>query len=359
MRLRNVPPAALALVLALGARPAPVHGQEVFELSDADDTWVGETTIDPATPEGQLALARRALAAGDGQRAEFLATRWIDRYPQHPSMAQALLVRGDARRARRDYYKALFDYETIARQHPGSDVFITALERELEIAKMFATGTRRRLWGMRIIDASDEAEELLIRVQERLPGSRLAEQAGLALGDFYFTRRKMTLAAEMYSLFIENFPRSEHVGKARKRLIYAHLASFKGPEFDAGGLYEARTRLRQLKAVDPLVAQQMGADALLLRIDESIARKMFTTAQWYQSTGDVIAAELTIRHLVERYPRTVATVDALRLAPAIVARLPESIVAEAPDYEALRAMILGAPTVPVPAAPELDLEDLP
>jgi outer membrane protein assembly factor BamD (BamD/ComL family) len=82
---------------------------------------------------------------------------------------------------------------------------------------------------MRLLDAGDVAEELLIRIQERLPGSRLAELAGIELADYYFARRKMDLAAEMYSIFLQNNPRSEFVSKARRRLIYAHLASFKGP----------------------------------------------------------------------------------------------------------------------------------
>ncbi len=68
---------------------------------------------------------------------------------------------------------------------------------------------------------------------------------------------------------------------------------------------------------------------------------MLLTARWYLRTGDPVAAELMVRRLVERYPRTLAASDALRLAGKIVPRLPPVVIDEAPDYEALRAALLG------------------
>jgi outer membrane protein assembly factor BamD (BamD/ComL family) len=343
----------LALIIpVILALAAPAHGQDHYRLAD-DDTWVETQTPDPATPEGQIAAARRALARGQVERAEHLATQWIARYEQHPLLAEAYLIRGDALMAHGDYYEALFDYEYVARMFPGSEAFVTALDRELEIAKLYAGGMKRKLWGMRIVSGTDEAEELLIRIQERLPGSRLAEEAGMTLGDFYFARRQMDLAAEMYAIYIDNYPYSEEIDKARKRLIYAHLASFKGPEFDAVGLYEARARLRELKVIAPATAQQMGADALLTRIDESDAGKLLETARWHLKTGDMIAAELTIRRLVLIYPRSVAAADAMRLIGRLLPQFPPALLEEGPDYEALRAAILGsAPPRAAPAAAE-------
>ena len=326
------------LALALLAAIAPA--QEKFTLSDNDE-WVQKDKLDPATPEGRLAEVRRSLANDETYRAINLVAQWLTQFEGHSLTAEAYLLRGDCYRARREYYKALFDYEYIARVFPASEIFVKALERELEIAKLYAGGLKRKMWGMRIVDASEEAQELLIRIQERMPGSRLAESAGITLGDYYFSRRKMTLAVDAYSLFIENYPRSEYVGKARRRLIFSHLASFKGPEFDAAGLYEARELLLDLQAIEPAAAEQTGADALLVRVDESDAQKMLATARWYWKTENAIAAEFTIRKLVRKYPRSVATTQALRLIPKILERIPENIIATAPDYHALRSALLG------------------
>lgn len=329
--------AVIAAALSVCAGSNLATAQE-FTLDEGDEWRVlDESVLDRTTPEGQLAEARAALAGGEHRKALSLASTWIDRHPRHPLLAEAYLIRGDAKLARGDDFEALFDYEFIARSFHGSDVWVTALERELQIAKDYARGKRRKLFGIRMVNASDEAEELFIRIQERMPGSQLGEEAGMELGDFYFERQNMTLAAEAYDLFIENYPRSPRISKARRRLIYANLASFKGPAFDASGLHEARYRLQELQLLEPTTAEEVGAEALLVRLDESDAEKLLENARWYRRTGDFISSELTIRRLVQQYPGTVAGREALDLALSLLPRLPQNVRDEAPDYEAIRA----------------------
>ncbi len=316
-------------------------GQQKYELSDTDE-WTLVDSVDPSTPAGLLATARKALAAGENKRAANLATDWIKRYPRDPFLADAYLLRGNALQARGEYFKALFDYEFVARAYPASEAFVTVIQRELQIGVEYARGMKRLWLGMRILNADDVAEELLIRVQERMPGSRLAEKAAIELADHYFRKREMRLAVEMYSIFLENHPSSDQVSKARRRLIYAELATFKGPPFDASGLHEARARLNELIALEPAAAERIGADALLVRIDESDAQKLLVTARWYLTTGDPIAGELIIRRMVTRYPRTVATADALRLMRNVISLLPPSVLTEAPNYAALQRALLGS-----------------
>ncbi len=325
------------LTIAVGGTAV---GQDTYELT-ATDEWEMVETADPATPEGQLVAARKALAAGENARAGSLAEGWIERHPRHPLLPEAYLLRGDSLRARGDHYKALFDYEFITRAFPASEAFITAVQRELEIGVRYARGLKRKWLGMRILDAGEVAQELLIRVQERMPASRLAEEAAIELADYYFRKHQMRLSVEMYSIFLENHPDSDQVSKARRRLIYSELATFKGPWFDASGLHEARARLREFIALEPAAAERIGAEALLTRIDESDAQKLLVNGRWYLTTGDPIAAELTIRRLVTLYPRTVATVEALRLMERILPRLPAIVLAEAPDYAQLRRALLG------------------
>lgn len=313
-------------MLALGLVSAIGTAQQKFTLGD-DDTWQALETADPGSAAGQLAAARRALAEGDHGYAADLASTWIDEHDTHELLPEAYLTRGDALKGQREYYEALFDYEYIARAFPASEAFPIALSRELEIARMFATGTRRKWLGMRVVDASDEAEELLIRIQERMPGSRLAEEAGISLGDFYFERRDMALAVDAYDLFLENYPKSAYVRKARWRLVYAHLATFKGPEFDPAGLSEAEAWLQRIKLIEPAAEEQ--ADALLVRIDESAAQKLLESAAWYERRGDPISAEFNIRRLVQEHPASIAATQALRDLPRLMNDLPPHVRDEA------------------------------
>jgi outer membrane protein assembly factor BamD (BamD/ComL family) len=341
--------------------------QESFELGP-DDRWELEGDGKVSTAARQVLQARKALTLGEPQRARALASAYLDKFPGGEVRPEMLLVRGDALVEMGDEYKALFDYEAITRKYSGSRAFVTALEREYQIAVAYADGLKRKFLGtIRIIDASDDAQELLIRIQERLPGSRLAEDAGMKLADFYFDRSQMRLAADAYDLFVQNYPRSERIEKARERLIQSYLASYRGPRYDDTGLRDARRRLDLLRVTQPSLAQRVGADALLVRIDESVARKLLTTARWYLSIDDPVSAELYLRRVVEFHPATVAALDALRLAPRILAQMPARIAAETPDYQALAESLLGAeaprqlgiqarPEIPLPASKSLSPE---
>jgi len=352
--------AALAVTAGTVVAASTAQAQsETFRL-DTLDRWQKVADVDPASEEAQILAARRALVNGEASRAKNLANAFIERYPLSRYRAEALLIRGDAKLAGGDEYEALFDYEEIARRYYGSDVFIPTLEREYDIAIAYAKGLKRRFFGtFRIIDASEDAQELLIRVQERLPGSELAEKAGMALADFYFDRREMIMAAEAYSIYLENYPRSAGVTKARLRLIYAYLAGFRGPEYDASGLLEARAKLRSMQALQPGLAQQVGATSVLVRIEESEAAKLLSTATWYLDVGDPISAEMFIRRLVQRHPRSIATLEALRIVPDVLKQVPESVIREAPDYRTLRKSLLGVEWDETPAMVDPEGEELP
>ncbi|MCH2132157.1 MAG: outer membrane protein assembly factor BamD [Phycisphaerales bacterium] len=337
-RIRRLAYWPMLLLVLLPA--APALGQKDFELDDSDN-WKLVGQPDPNTPAGSLARARELLAEGQANAAYNMANRWLARNGDSSLAADAYLLRADALVAMADYYESLYDYEYVIRRYPASPTFTLALARELEIASMFAHGTRRKIFGLRIGDASDEAEEIFIRVQERAPGSQLAEQAGIELADMYFRQSRMELAADMYAIFLEKYPRSPFCDKARRRLIYSNIATFKGPQFDIVGLREAKRELEKLLATRPAEAERIGARALINRITESEATKLLTTAQWYNRTGDPIAAEFYIRNLLERFPRSAATIRALEEIPGILAQLPEVTLQQAPDYELLRQTILN------------------
>ncbi len=339
----------LPLVAALLAGPARPAAAQEYRLGE-DDEWTRVRQADPGSPAAQLARVRAALADRSWDRAEFLATRWIEVHPDHPLTPEAYLIRGDALAGRGDLYDALFDYELLIRGYPGSDAFVRALEREYEIAREFLGGRKRKILGLRIASAVEEAEELLIRIQERLPGSRLSERAAITLADHYFAQRRMTLAAEMYAIFLRNHPRSVDTSKARKRLIAANLAAFAGPEFDASGLIEARTRIEELLVTDPAAVADLDTTAILIRIEESLAEKQLVTARWYARSGDPFSAERVLRRLVREQPRTAAAAEGARLALSMMDRLPARVRATAGVYRTL----LGQDPDPGSAQPDDD-----
>ena len=303
------------------ALASSVLAQEKYELGREGFEKISEP--DPATPEGRLYEVRRLIAAEESKKAEKAATRWIKDHPNHPLLAEAYLLRGDAKSQREHFYEALFDYEYVIRSYPGSEHFNTAMERELLIADAFGSGVKRRFIGLRILPAGGEAEELYIRIQERSPGSKVAEQAGIALADFYYRRSEMFLAAEAYELFLKNYPDSQWRERAMQRHILANLATFKGPRFDATGLIEAKERLRDYERDFPAAAERLGAQSLLTRIDETLATRAYLIAEWYQRRGKPVAAVVMYKQVLKEHGGSLAARQATerleKLEPALFA----------------------------------------
>lgn len=338
--------ACLVLTAAMLLAPLPASAQERYQLEQGH--WQPQPAPDPDSPEGKLQAIRKALAAEQASEAQDLAHQWIREYPNHPLLVEAYLLRGDAKTARRRYYEALFDYEQVIRFYPASEQFHTALEREYEIARLFIAGMNRHFLGLRILPAKDEGEELLIRIQERAPGSELGERASLTLADYYYDEGQMTSAAEAYDLFLVNYPPSQRREWAMLRLIQANLARFKGPEFDSTGLIEAAQRLKTYQDEFPAAADRIGADALRVRINESLARKDYLTARWYERRGERVGAAHLYRRLVQDYPLTAAAKTAIERLEALDVPLPGGIAPAGSGDEAAPAPATA------PAAPLLE-----
>lgn len=313
LRCMNCVGAAMWMVVfGLTATPA-AHGQAPAterEL-DFDGEWVITDRPQIGSTAAVLAQAREAFANGDLDDAERTVTEFIETNPDDPLLAEAFLLRGDIKVERGNPYDALYDYEAVARGFPESSAFNRALEREYEIAVIFANGRKRRILGVPWFYAYREAEELLILIQERVPGSRLAQRAGRTLGDFYFTRREMDSAVIAYDAYLSNHRRAGDRPEAMKRLVFSYLATARGPTFDPAGLYNAREWLNRLEVRYPLEAEKLGAVALRARIDESDAQRMLSDAEWYIQRSDPVSAQFLLKRVIKRYPQTASAQTAV------------------------------------------------
>ncbi len=309
----RVGPVVALIALAAILLPSPsARAQTTYDLQG--DQWKARGEPDPASPEGQLLTIRRHLAADEPREAEELADEWIAEHRGHPGLAEAYVLRGDAKVGRGRYYESLFDYELVARVYPGTEQFNDALQREYEVGLLFLGGVRRRLplIGLPILPAYAEGEELMIRIQERAPGSEIGERASLALADYYFADSDMGNAQVAFESFLRNYPRSAQRERALLMLIRSLLASFKGPRFDSTPLAEALQRIDQYRREFPVQAQTLGLEGIELRVRESLALKAIETARWYDRTGKDVSAAQLHRRILKEHAGSAAADESLR-----------------------------------------------
>lgn len=304
-----------AALLALPAIAQPESSESEYELNP-DGSWNQTAAPEQGTDAYVMAEASRLIADDKAGKAASMLGDWLDKNKRsrNPYLAQAFYLRGEARLRNNDEYKALFDLETVIRDFSSSEYFIPAVELEYEIAKLYLGGLKRKFLGFRIDNARPTGEELLIRTQERLPGSELAERAAMDLAEHYYNRRELKLAAEMYSIFRENFPKSQRFREAMLREIECNIARFKGPRYDGAGLVDAKLLIEEYTARYPGEAERSGiTEGLMAWIDESAALQVLDTAKWYMKTDDDFSARFTLERLVNRHPVTDAARQAVEI----------------------------------------------
>jgi hypothetical protein len=90
-----------------------------------------------------------------------------------------------------------------------------------------------------------------------------------------------------------------------QRRVYANIAQFKGPRYDASGLVDAKFLVQRYQTQYPLDAERIGLDdTLTARLDEQTARQLLEVAAWYERRGDPPSQRLTLQRLVLRHPQT-------------------------------------------------------
>ncbi len=302
-----------AIILAMGLSYQTLAQTSEFELEESGQ-WTQTHAPEPGSDAAVMADAARYIAQGNPEKAQKILSKWIDEHKRtrNDFIAQAYYLRGVARLDQGREYKALFDFEAVIRDYPSSPYFLKAVEHEYNIGIDYINGLKRRFLGMRFENARPTGEELLIRTQERVPGSQLAEQAAMALADHYYRIRELKLAAEMYSIFRENYPNSDRVRQAMLREIEANIARFKGPRYDGSGLVDAKLLIEQYQLQYPGESIRSGVtDGLNAWIDESAAQQVLDTAQWYLKVNDGTSARFVLARLIRRHPATDAADEAI------------------------------------------------
>ncbi len=302
----------LRALLILVVAAASMAQSEAYTLGP-DGEWVLTESPEEGGDRAFMAEMRRLIDDGTPGQAKVRLNEWIREHKKtnNPYLPTAYLLRGDARAAAGNEYRALYDYEKVIRDFPSAPEFVTAVERELAIAISYVHGLRKRAFGVRIAGAEKTGEQLLILVDERMPGSQLAETANIQLADYYFRSGNLEAADTVYELFIRFNLSSRHRKHALLRRVQASIGQFKGPKYDATMLTDAELLIRDFKQEYPLDAERENMDGLLARIEESKAAQQLDKARWYMKRKDSPSAQFMLKRLVRDHPTTIAGRNAL------------------------------------------------
>ena len=278
-------------------------------LDPSTDTWVARPVEEQATPEGALDQARQMLAQGKYRKAYKLLKTWTEGNPDHERYLEGMYLLGEARFERGEFYQAYEAYEAVAENTYG-ELFYKALRREMDAARAFLSGEKRIVWKFLRLSAYDDGLEILDRVWERVPGTRLGEAALKLKADYYFATGDMDFAQDEYALLAQEYPAGRYTQFAMLRSAESAAAAFPGVKFDDRALLNADVRYRQVQSAFPVYAQREHVADRLNGIREQRAEKDLETARWYERVKQPAAAEWYYRVILHDWPETLAASEA-------------------------------------------------
>lgn len=283
-------------------KPIPRAHQRLYD--DATGQWVTPVPPMPGTPDGDLAIAREALAEGRVKEAAKRLKKWLKEYPDSPRQPEARFLFADAQLGRENFWKAYELYEEVIESYGPGEWYDRCLERELIVARVFLSGTKRKvLGGLFRVRAEDVAIDVILsQIRERRARSPIAEEALRIQADYHFQAQKFIEAEYDYKTLALEYPRSRFRWVAMWRASRSAIAAFPGVPFDDSGLVEAKERLAEFMREYPAHAQRQNAPFLISQIDQKQAEKEFETGRWYRKFGKRGAAAYYYRSVLQHWP---------------------------------------------------------
>ena len=293
-----------------------LRGNRWVELTNAPTT--------APTPQPVLDQAQRMIEAGNGKAGARTAVEWLrDRPRDTPQRDRALMLVAEGYFLDGKRMDAFYYLDELMDEHPESPLYARALQRQFDIADAYLNGYKRVFLWFPTLGAQDEAMDMLFRIQQRSPGSQMAEKALLRAADHYYKTSEFDIAADAYMSYLRSYPRSPLVPRIRLRRAYATLAQFHGTRYDATPLVDARSQLSEIASAYPEIADEEGLLDLVRRIDDTFAKKVYRTADFYRRTRQPVAAVYNYRFLIATFPGT----PEAKLAAERLKEFPASVLA--------------------------------
>jgi outer membrane protein assembly factor BamD (BamD/ComL family) len=293
----------LAVLAGLGLALAMSGSARADDYEWSGGKWTSSGDPDSGVPAELLAI-RAHVEAGRASQAVKAVKKLLKTDVDEAVAEEAMLLAGQAELNRGHYYQAFEWFERQVTDYPSGAYFERGLHRQFQVGEAFLAGKKRIVLGFMRLPARDEGLKILGRIPEHAPGTLIAEEALLRVGEYYFDRAEYAEAVAAYDAHLKLFPKSERARESMFRAARATLALYRGPEYDDTPLLDAEQRYLEIIANYAQAARQANVPRTLENIRAARARKTFATAEFYVRTHRPQAAVFYGRRVVSAYPRT-------------------------------------------------------
>lgn len=292
----------ICILAGLAWNPIARAADETWEFRAGRWTQEPRPTSQPTKDEPMLDQAEQLLVQHDPKSAKKILLQWEKNNKKSPVRDRCIFLLADVFYQQDNRVKSFFYCDELMDEYPESKLFQPALQKQFDIAHDYLTGYEDKFLGMRILDMGTEGVQMMWRIQQRSPGSPLAQQGLKATADYYFNDADYDLAEDAYNAYVKSYPRSEDIPRTKLRAAFSSLAQFRGTKFDATNIIDARAQLMVIQKEYPDLAAEENVQTVLDQIDSAFAKKLLQLGDFYERTHEPAGATYEYRFLVQTYP---------------------------------------------------------
>jgi outer membrane protein assembly factor BamD len=304
--------------------PAVLAAAETWHLAGGQE-WQKVSEESNSAFLMDVAQAKQFISTGDIGKAQKAFRKLKKDYPQIKGSDFDAFVKAEMLYGQRQYVKASQAYDRFTDQFPQSVFYQSALERQYQIATAFLDGQKIKAMKVIKIRAYDEGGEIMNKIADKAGDAPVAQNALKTLAQSKAKRGHYEEAWRTWSDVSNRWPTGRTGQEALFGMARSLEQSYNGPKFDSKGLESSKTYYGEYQKKYPAPADELEVAQKLDDIDEKLAEKELTIADYYARTGRYTAANLYYQRVLDDWP----DIASAKLAEQKVAEVKEKLQQEA------------------------------
>lgn len=269
---------------------------------DADaPSLAGNTQAMAVEGEAFYQTAKKADDEGNRNKAIKLYDETATRFPFAPSAPKARFRQAELLEQKGDILKAFEAYDKFLIRFQGSNLYSTALNRQIAMAQSAADGdVKSSLLGLKTRLSVDKTVEMLEKVRNNAPKSAAAAKAQFTIGELYEAKKEYKKAIAAYRLLVEDQPVSPLAPEALFRVGVILTEEADRGNQNQGNLDLAREAFNDYLIQYPGHSRNAEARRLEAALGGRDLQRSYDVAEFYLKTGKLDSAKVYYRDIIAR-----------------------------------------------------------
>lgn len=343
-----------ALIAFPERSPAPVifePGKKVHYRAPGEEEVIGNANE-------MFAQAEAAANNGERGRAIKIYKKLVKKYPRANVSPEATWRAGVLTEQEGDLLKAGAIYRGLMETYPQTKHFQEAIEAQFRIGEIFLNGKKRKILGVPVGTALDDAVEIFAGIVRSAPWGRYTARAQFNIGRAREKEGSPDLAIDAYQAVVEKYPNDPLAVDAQYQIGYIWYTAARRGVYDPDAADKAKIAFEDFLFRYPKSEKAPQARENIALMEHKVTKSSFDIAQFYDKTKHYRAAVLYYNEVLRQQPNSPEGAIAKQRIAALRSKVGDAAIqsaAEIADRRAkgpVKSAARGPGSLAVPAVPE-------